>query len=404
MQLSEVIHAAHDALKGNKLRTGLTMLGIIIGISSVILITSIGQGAVVFITEELSSFGTNYFQITPGQGVLGSIAGSTNPLTIEDVEAIEDKSGIGNIESIAAFTLLSSTVEANDEEDEIVVYGLNPDSEILLDPEMIYGEYISEIQDENRETVAIIGTEVAEDFFGPDTNPVGETLRINAGRYKIIGVTQSSGGFIGGMLNDSIGVPLNTFTSRISGDDSLVEIDISVENEALLNQTMNDVEAFLRDRRNLDEGDENDFTIISFKESLEIVQTVTNLLTLMVAGISGISLIVGGVGVMNIMLVTVTERTKQIGLLKAIGAKRKDILVQFLVESITLSVVGGIIGIAIGIGGTLLVSIVASIPFVVSPLSIILAVGVSTLVGIIFGLYPASRAAKLNPIDALRHE
>ena len=199
-------------------------------------------------------------------------------------------------------------------------------------------------------------------------------------------------------------LPLETMATLITGNDAVFEIVMSVHDESLLDQTMDDVEAFMRDRRNLDEDDENDFTLLSQAEALGTIQTVTGLLTAMVAGISSISLIVGGVGVMNIMLVTVTERTKEIGLLKAIGAKEKDILLQFLIESVSLSVVGGIFGILIGAGGAFIVAQIANIPFVVSLTTVVLAVGVSSLVGIIFGLYPARRAAKLNPIDALRHE
>lgn len=404
MQFSEILNSSLQALRGNKMRTGLTMLGIIIGISSVILISSIGQGAVEFITNELSAFGTNYFQVTPGQGVFGAVGGSANPLTIEDADAIHYESGISNIESVSAFAFTSRKVFANDEEDFVRIYGMNSASEKILKPEMLYGEFFSEVHDTGVENVVVIGVDVAEDFFGPDTNPVGETIRIDSGRYTVMGVTQSSGGFVGNMFNSAINVPLTTFTARIEGDDSLDEIDISVFDENQINQTIEDVEDFLRDRRDLDEGDENDFTITSFKDTLTTVQTITGLLTAMIAGISGISLVVGGVGVMNIMLVTVTERTRQIGLLKAIGAKQKDILVQFLVESVTLSVVGGIIGIILGISGAFIVAQVANIPFVVSLTSIVLAVGVSSLVGIIFGLYPAQRAARLDPIVALRHE
>lgn len=404
MQYKEILHSAQDALRGNPLRTVLTMLGIIIGISSVILISSIGQGAVAYITNELSAFGTNYFQITPGQGFVGSFAGSSNPLTKEDSDAIANEAGITNIEFVAPFGVSTRKVSANDEEDFVLIYGITSTGQYLLQPEMLYGEFLSEVYDEGGGNVAVIGIDVAEDFFGPETNPVGETIRIDSGRYKVIGVTKSSGRLIGGFFNKAISVPLETFVNRITGDDSLNEIDISVKDEMLLDQTIEDVENFLRDKRKLTGDDESDFTIISFKESLETVQTITGLLTALVAGVSGISLVVGGVGVMNIMLVTVTERTKQIGLLKAIGAKQKDILIQFLVEAVTLSLAGGVVGILIGIGGAFVVSRIADIPFIIKPTTILLAVGVSSAVGIVFGLYPARRAAKLNPIDALRHE
>lgn len=404
MRFSEVVNSSQEALKGNKLRTALTMLGIIIGISSVILISSIGQGAVEFITQELSSFGTNFFQITSGQGFMAALAGSSDPLTLEDAEAIEKNSGIDNIESVASFTFSSRKVSANEEETTVLVYGMTSSAQVMLKPDLVYGEFFSEIHDDGVNSVAVIGIEVAEDLFGLNTDPVGESIRIENSRYRVIGVMKGSGGIFSSQFNNAVNIPLETMSIKITGDHALAEIDISVHDENQLNQTIEDVEAFLRDQRDLSGDDENDFTITSFKDSLATVQTITNLLTAMIAGISSISLIVGGVGVMNIMLVTVTERTKEIGLLKAIGAKQNDILTQFLVESVTLSVVGGIIGILIGMGGAFAISQVANIPFVVSPVIVLLAVGVSSLVGIIFGLYPARRAAKLNPIDALRYE
>ena len=404
MRFSELINSSQQALKGNRLRTALTMLGIIIGISSVILISSIGQGAVAYITDEFSSFGTNFFQITSGQGFLAAISGTSKPLTKKDVDAIANESGIENIESVAAFTMTSEKVTVDDEEDTYIIYGMTSVAQVILNLDLIYGEFLSEIHDEGVHSVVVIGQQVAEDLFGVDTNPVGESVRIANSKYRVIGVTKSGGGLASGQFNNAINMPLETMTAKISGDDAIQEIDVSVYDESQLNQTMDDVEVFLRDKRNLDDDDESDFTMQSQKDTLEIIQNVTGLLTLMVAAISAISLVVGGVGVMNIMLVTVTERTREIGLLKAIGAKEQDILLQFLIESVTLSVAGGLIGVLIGLTGAFIVAQVANIPFVISPLVVFLAVTVSSLVGIVFGIYPARRAAKLNPIDALRHE
>lgn len=404
MQLSEIIASANQALKGNRLRTALTMLGIIIGISSVILISSVGSGAVKFITNELSSFGTNYFQITPGEGVFASFAGTSKPLTEEDTDAILNESGITNIESVAAFSYTQRKVSANEVEDTILIYGMTSTSQVILKPDMLYGEFFSEIHDDGGGNFAVIGVDVATAMFGPDTDPVGESIRIDDDRYRVLGVTKSSGGFAGSFFDSSVSVPLTTLQQQIAHNDKIDEIDISVYDENIMNQTIDDVDAFLRDRRDIAEGEDADYTITSFQDSLTTIQTITGLLTAMISGISAISLVVGGVGVMNIMLVTVTERTREVGLLKAIGAKQRDILIQFLVESVTLSVAGGVIGIIIGVTGAFLISQLAGIPFVVSIVSVLLAVGVSTIVGIVFGLYPARRAARLNPIDALRHE
>jgi putative ABC transport system permease protein len=217
-------------------------------------------------------------------------------------------------------------------------------------------------------------------------------------------VTESSSALAGSVLNNAVYVPINVAFNEIIGEERIQEIDVSVHDTEQINQTIEDVELLLRDRHDLDEGDESDFQIQSAQDILTTVQTITGLLTTMIAAISGISLLVGGVGVMNIMLVSVTERTKEIGLLKAVGAKEKDILTQFLVEAVVMSLSGGIVGIILGVGGAFLVSLVANIPFVIDIVAIIIAVGVSTLVGIVFGLYPARRAARLSPIEALRYE
>jgi putative ABC transport system permease protein len=379
------------------------MLGIIIGITSVILIASLGQGSIKFITNELSVFGTNYFQIAPGNSMMGTVAGSANPLTRADAEAITEEN-IANVQSVAPFAFTSRKVSANDESGTVYIYGLTSAAQAMLKPDLLYGEFIGEEYDESRAKVAVIGTEVAEEYFGEDTNPVGESLRIENDRYRIIGVSKTTGTFAAGFMNKAISVPLNTVISDITGKDELIEIDISVENEDLINQTIEDVDAFMRDRHNLKPDDDADFNIQSFIDILSTVQTVTGLLTTLIAAISGISLIVGGVGVMNIMLVSVTERTREIGLLKAIGAKQKDILMQFLLESMVMTIIGGLVGISIGISGAFLISILVGIPFVLSLPWIVLAVAISSIVGIVFGLYPARRAAKLSPIDALRHE
>lgn len=403
MQIHEVLIASQQALKGNFLRTALTMLGIIIGISSVILISSIGQGAVAFITEELSVFGTNYFQVAPGKSPFASFAGTNRPLTTKDAEAIVE-SGIANIESVAPFAFSSSIVSSEYEKVDSLVYGLTADAQTILKPDIVHGEFITPTDDNNRAKVVVLGMDVAEELFGENANPVGESVRIDNTRFKVVGVTKASGALTASFFNNAVSVPLGSMINDITGVDELVEIDISVVNENQLNQTIDDVEAFLKDFRGIDDTEDSDFYMQSFKDSLATIQTVTGLLTVMVAAISGISLVVGGVGVMNIMLVSVTERTKEIGLLKAIGAREKDILIQFLVESVTLTLIGGVIGIVLGVSGAFGISKLAGIPFVVSPITVMFAVGVSSLVGIVFGIYPARRAAKLNPIDALRYE
>lgn len=403
MEFKEVVKSALQSLRRNVLRTSLTMIGIIIGITSVILIYSIGQGAVAFITNELSSFGTDYFQINPGSSQVSTFAGS-QALTFDDLEAIKNDSSLTNIKNVAPIAMASVPVSTDDEEKELLVYGITHEALEILKPDVTDGEFITEEQETSSERVVVIGKDAAETFFGEDTSPVGELIRIKNKTFRITGMVESSSALAGGFVNNALFIPIDVVTNEILGESRLQEIDISVYDTGSIDQTIDDVEAILRDRHNLDENDENDFRIASAQDILDTVQTITGLLTVMIAGISGISLIVGGVGVMNIMLVSVTERTKEIGLLKAIGAKQKDILTQFLVEAVVMTLIGGLIGITLGVSGAFIVSLAFNIPFVISAPAILLAVGVSTLVGVVFGLYPARRAARLSPIDALRYE
>jgi putative ABC transport system permease protein len=406
MEYKELFLQSVLSLKRNVLRTSLTMLGIIIGISAVILIVAIGQGAVQFITNELTAFGTNFFSINPGNSTIASIAGGQQSLTLEDAEAIEQNPSLTNVDIVVPFTTTSLPVSANSIDKSILVYGTTEKATRMLGGEdtVKFGEFISPDDVLSNSRVAVLGSDVTKDFFGEETNPVGKIIRIDGKSFRVIGVIESSSGFFGGFFNSAIFIPVKVALNQLTGQDAgLQEVDVSVHNTDLINQTIEDVTVMLRNRHNLNEDDEDDFIIQSFQDALSTVQTITTLLTFVVAGISGISLIVGGVGVMNIMLVTVTERTKEIGLLKAIGAKQKDILTQFLMEAVVITLAGGIIGIIIGISGAFFISLLG-IPFVVSVPAIIIAVGVSAGVGIIFGLYPARKAARLSPIDALRYE
>lgn len=404
MDYKELFFSAFQALKTNIMRTLLTMLGIIIGISSVILIVSLGQGTVKFVTDELSMFGTNFFQINPGSSLISNFAGGTKSLTLDDLDAIKKDKSLTNIQTVGAFATTSKTVSANNVDKIMLVYGMSPEVADILNPTMVSGEFFSEESNLESQRVVVIGSKTAETFFGKDANPLGEKIKIGQKTFRIIGVAKSGSVLFGSFFDNSMFTPLNTLLHEIEGGSYIREIDVGVKNIDLMNDTIDQVTQLLRDRHNLKPGDENDFITASATDAISTIQNITSLLTAFIAAISAISLVVGGVGVMNIMLVSVTERTKEIGLLKAIGAEEKVIQLQFLIEAVVLTAVGGAIGIVLGIAGAFIISLIVKIPFVLNITALLLAVGISMLVGVIFGYYPARRAAKLSPIDALRYE
>jgi putative ABC transport system permease protein len=405
MEYKESLTEAISSLKKNLLRTSLTMLGIVIGISAVILIVSVGQGAVKFVTNELSVFGSSFFGISPGSSAIASFAGGAKNLTLEDAQSIAQDKSITNIDFVIPIAIASVPVAANGVDKHILIRGVSQDALAVVRPTILSGSFISEEDYLSSSRVAVLGLDTSKDFFGEDTDPVGEIIRIDGKPFRVIGLAKSSSVLLGGSFNNTIFMPTTVVLNQILGPgSSLRQIGVKVKDPDLINQTIEDVSNILRDRHSIKEGEDDDFAIQSFQDILSTVRTITNLLTLLVAGVSGISLIVGGVGVMNIMLVSVTERTREIGLLKAIGAKQKDIIAQFLMESVVITLIGGVIGIAIGVTGALLISLFLPIPFVLNIFSIIITVGVLVLIGVGFGLYPARRAAKLSPIDALRYE
>ena len=403
MQYTELFSSAIKALRSNILRTALTMLGIVIGIASVIMILSLGQGASQAITDQVSSLGTNLIIVIPGTQQPGRIT-STDTLKYTDVEALAAPNAIPNISSVTSQISIGAAVVANGENKNLAVQGVGADYATIYSLGIDQGEFITQDDVSAGTRVAVLGPTVVTDLFGADASPIGQTVTIKSHSFRVIGVTTAKGS--SGFTNpdETVYIPVTTGMREILGQDYVSAVVLSATNANEIDQTMTDIKNFLLDRHKITDSTLADFTIRSSKDAISILGTITGILTGGLTGIAAISLVVGGIGIMNIMLVTVTERTREIGLLKAIGAKRKDILTQFLIEAVVLTLSGGIVGIVIGISFTFIITRFAPIPFVLSPISIILAVGVSTVVGLIFGIYPAQRAAKLSPIDALRYE
>ncbi len=408
MNYRELVISALTALRGNLLRTLLTMLGIIIGITSVILIISLGDGATQSISNQISSFGTNTLFIVPGsreqRQQQGPQAGAIRSLTLDDAEAIADKNKIQNISLVAAMVSKSTQATANGQTKNVTVQGVGSNFFAIQSYEIAQGEFFDKDSEDSLARVAVLGSEVVTELFGEGAEPVGETVKIDNRSFRVMGVLQEkdSSGFSN--PNSAVYIPVTTAMKILLGQDNVSMIMAQAQDPDLIDQTVNDLGNLLVDQHDIEPGESRDFTVSSSKEALATLSSVTGLLTTLLAGIAAISLVVGGIGIMNIMLVTVTERTKEIGLLKAIGAQQRDILTQFLIESLVLTLVGGIIGMTLGIFFAYIITQVVKIPFVLSPMAIVLAVGVSSAVGIGFGYYPARRAAKLSPIEALRYE
>ena len=406
MSYRELVTSALTALKSNVLRTLLTMLGIIIGIAAVILIVSLGAGATQTITDQISSFGTNLIVVIPGSISQGGGAGiaSIKTLTPEDGEAILKSGRVVNVAAVTPLVSKPTKAVAGGIDAQTTVNGVAASYQTIQSIDMAQGEFLTEDHEQALSRVAVIGADIAVDLFGEGAEPVGKSIKLDNRSFRVIGVAAPKGGSPLASPDESVYIPYTTALKILLGQNHVQTLLVQAENAKLIDQTMEDINTLLIDRHKIADGDDPDFSLRSSKDALATLDTVTGLLTALLAGIAGISLLVGGIGIMNIMLVTVTERTKEIGLLKSIGAKRRDILTQFLIESVVLTLVGGIIGIVLGIVLAYIITQIVSIPFILQISSIILAVGVSTIVGVGFGLYPAQRAAKLSPIEALRYE
>jgi len=405
MNINSILQETYTALSANKTRSVLTMLGIIIGIGSVIAIISIGQGASSSITSSIEGLGSNLLtiipgMIEPGRGQVSSGRGSAESLKNSDVETLEKIEGVAYVspELNSRFQVIASS--GNNTNTTIV--GIKSEYKESHNAYISQGSFITDAQVRSTSKVVVLGPNVAIDLFD-ESDPVGQSVRINGVNFKVIGLLEAKGGAGFASLDDTIFVPLSTMQKVLTGADYLSDIVVSVENKDLMTQVQDEITATLIDKHRVD-AENPDFSIISQADILGTLDQITGILTIFLASIAGISLVVGGIGIMNMMLTTVTERTREIGLRKAIGARKRDIGIQFLTESIILTFTGGAVGIIFGWLLATLVSAVAGIDASVSFGSIILAFSVSTIIGILFGYYPARRAAELNPIEALRYE
>jgi len=402
----ELLIESFRSLKLNKMRTGLAVLGIVIGIGSVIALISIGQSSQKAVTSRIESLGTNLITVSPGAQSSGRVrsASTTKTLTLEDAESLE-KSGLSAVSSVSPEYSSRHQVIAGDANTNTTIYGVKSTYSTVHNLKISGGRFITDSDFNSKSHVAVIGPDTVESLYGDSTyNCIGEIIRINGQNFTIIGITVAKGSSGMGSSDDAIYIPLSTGMKQVFGVNYLTSIAVQAVGSDVIIQAQNQVGYFLLSRHKISEPSSADFTVRSSEEMLSTASSITGTFTSLLSGVAAISLVVGGIGIMNIMLVTVTERTREIGLRKALGAKKKTIITQFLTESVILTFSGGILGIFIGILTSYFYSKINAAVFTISPTSIFLAFAVSVGIGIIFGWYPAKRAASLQPIEALRYE
>lgn len=406
------------ALRGifaNRLRSFLTILGVIIGIASVIALSSVGEGSKQMITEKIGSMGSNLLAISPGaasQGFMKMGQGSAQTLTYEDSLVITESSEITAVNAVAPEASTGAQVVAGAENVNARIYGVTPEYEEVRSKTIVEGSFISQADVDQKSSVAVLGSGAAEDLFG-GMSAVGQTIKIDKRPFTVIGVLESEEGIMGS--DDSILVPITAVMYRLDpqrtseGDHVVSNIYLQAVSDSQNDLAIAQVAEVLRKEHKIALGDEDDFSIMSQVDVMDTLTETSDTLTVLLTVTAAIALLVAGLGIMNIMLVSVTERTREIGIRKAVGAKRRNILMQFLLEATTISVIGGLIGIGVGIGASKLLSGSITMNFseietVITPDTVIIAFVVALGIGIVAGVYPAFRASRLNPIDALRYE
>ena len=405
MLFTELLKMAALSLIANKLRTLLTMLGIIIGVAAVIAMVSVGMGVKKNVVDSISRLGSNLLMVMPGssnRGGLRGAAGSVITLTYDDAKAIKEK--IKDVSYVSPTVQGSYQVVYGHENWNTTVTGVIPEYVSIQSMTLKSGLFFSEHDVEVRSRVAVIGTTVASNLFG-EVNPVGKKIRVGNAPYTVIGLLASKGqSNMGQDQDDVVLIPLTTAQERLTGITYVRNINVQVSDSDKMDSVQAQIENLLRQRHRIKKGAEDDFNVRNLTSLMETMTQTTTMITLLLGSVAGISLIVGGIGIMNIMMVSVTERTREIGIRKAIGATFNNVMLQFLIESTMISVIGGIIGIFLGIGLAKAISEFGDFTTVISALSIVVSFGFSLFVGIVFGMLPARKAAKLDPIDALRYE
>ncbi len=407
MKTKDLISESYSALTVNKVRTGLTMLGIVIGIGSVIAMVSVGQGAKNSIEASIQSIGSNLILISPGStrglgALVSSGRGSSQTLTLEDGHALDKQISFGHTTEMETST--RGQLIAKGKNTNTRVIGTIASYTTVRSLEIDTGAFISDEQDRTSAKVVVLGPTTRDDLFGVGSEAIGQTVRINGNTFRVIGITKSKGG--SGFLNqdDVAFIPLTTAQHYLVGGSYLTTIAVQAASSDDMPSIQDEVNSILLQRHHINDALQADFTVQNQADIVATASTITGTFTTLLAAIASISLLVGGIGIMNMMLTTVTERTREIGLRKAIGAKRADISSQFLIEAVMLTFAGGALGVVLGWGISAVVSKFAGIAANVTISSVLLAFGVSAGIGIVFGYYPARRASLLNPIEALRFE
>ena len=406
MNTTNLLKIALRALANNKLRGFLTMLGIIIGVASVITMLAIGQGSKRSIQAQISEMGSNMIMIQPGADMRGGVrqdASAMETLKLQDYEDIVNETRYVSATSPSVNSSGQAIYGANNAP--TTVYGISPDYMEIRRYEVEDGDMFSDQDVQTAAKVCVIGKTVVDNIFPGGENPVGKVIRFQKLPFRVVGVLKSKGYNSMGMDQDNlILAPYTTIQKKILAITHLQGITCSALKEEYTDQAIDEISEILRRNHRLRETDDDDFTIRSMQELSTMLTSTTDIMTTLLAAVAGISLLVGGIGIMNIMYVSVTERTREIGLRMSIGAKGMDILAQFLIESILISVTGGLIGVLFGVGAALIVNVVAHFPIYIQPWSVLLSFVVCTVTGVFFGWYPAKKAAQLDPIEAIRYE